>query len=129
MSNEYKEWLADQTFDSLAEDNLRVKQRLLMADTQLQAAEAKNELLKEEMELAPLCVQSCNIECEIKQLREENEKLTQQNKQMREALKKILNGTYTEYNIETGEKVGTFRLCTAQIEAIAQQALKGRADE
>lgn len=108
MSNEYKEWLKEQSFESLANDNLRIKLELKTAkeenerlkEDKITKDDLRRELnyqcevverLKEEMELAPLCVQSCNVDCEIKQLREENDTLTQQNKQMKEALKRILN--------------------------------------
>lgn len=39
MSNEYKEWLKEQTFESLANDNLRIK-------LELKTAKEENELLK-----------------------------------------------------------------------------------
>ena len=62
MSNEYKEWLKEQTFESLANDNLRIK-------------------------------------LELKTAKEENEKLTQQNKQMLEYIEKAedIARTYQDY--------------------------------
>lgn len=45
MSNEYKDWISEQTFETLAQDNLRVKQQLLQL-------KAENENLTQKLEKA-----------------------------------------------------------------------------
>lgn len=45
MSNEYKEWLKEQTFESLANDNLRIK-------LELKTAKEENEKLKKVADIA-----------------------------------------------------------------------------
>lgn len=61
MSNEYKEWLQDQTFETLATDNYNIKLLLL-------AEQAKNKKLVEALEkLANKCTARdfdyCNNKC------------------------------------------------------------------
>ena len=87
MSNEYKEWLKEQTFESLANDNLRIK-------LELKTAKEENERL-EEANLTNIGNLTENIEFLTNKI---NEKI-QQNKQMLEYIEKAedIARTYQDY--------------------------------
>lgn len=146
MSNEYKEWLKEQTFESLANDNLRIK-------LELQTAKEENENLKKL--IRKLAIDKIEFDRlkrnetdkvdysfgQIETLTQQNEKimeqlntkyleweetfmenqnLTQQNKQMMEALEEISGCTQRE-----SEFCRTQDDCSFCRMHQAQQALKG----